>query len=94
MKSLKKQLVEDMKMAMKNDNEKKVSVIRMARAAIKNKEIEKRKELSDKEVIEVLKKKIKKHKESIIKYKEVDEEEKVKKLKKEIQLLNEYLREN
>jgi uncharacterized protein YqeY len=59
MSSLKEKLVEDMKLAMKEKKEIKVSVLRKVRAAIKQQEIEKRKELSDEEVIEIIFKKIK-----------------------------------
>lgn len=91
--SLKEELLTDMKEAMKEGDKQKLSVIRMARAAIKNMEIEDRKDLSDEEVIEVLAKEVKQRRESIEEYKKAGQEETVKDLKKEIEILNKYLPE-
>ncbi len=52
--SLQERLLEDMKSAMKAKEKEKLSVIRMARAAIKDKEINERKDLTDQEVVEVI----------------------------------------
>ncbi|ACL70024.1 GatB/YqeY domain-containing protein [Halothermothrix orenii] len=93
MKSLKEQLVEDMKKAMKEKDKMKLSVIRMARAAIKNVEINKRKDLSDDEVVEVLAKEVKQRRESIEEYKKAGKENVVKDLDKEIEILSKYLPE-
>ena len=91
MASLKEKLVEDMKLAMKNKNEKKVAVIRMIRAAIKNEEIKKRKELNDEEVIKVMVKEIQQHQESIARYDNFNKTETVVRLKKEIEIIADYL---
>ena len=93
MSSLKKQLVEEMKLAMKENKDLKVSAIRRVRAAIKNKEIEKRKELSDTEVAEILFQKVKKHQNSIAEYKKSGKTEQIKELKNEIEILSTYLPE-
>lgn len=66
--SLQEQLVNDMKEAMKSGDSVKVSTIRMLKAAIKNKEIEKggtSYKLSDKETLEVIVTAIKQRKDSI-----------------------------
>jgi len=82
-----------MKKAMKNKEKEKLSVIRMARAAIKNVEIEKRKDLDDDETIEVIAREVKQRKESIKEYEKVGKDNVVEDLKKEIEVLEEYLPE-
>jgi uncharacterized protein len=49
-------ILNDLKQAMLNKEPQKVSVLRMVVASLKNKQIELKKELSDQEVTEVLKK--------------------------------------
>jgi len=80
-----------MKSAMKKREKERLSVIKMARASIKNVEIEKRKDLDDQEVIEVMVKEVKQRKESIEEYEKAGKNNLVKKLKKEIDILLNYL---
>ena len=91
--SLKDRLVEDMKVAMKAKEEGKVklSVIRMARAAIKNAEIEKKQEFNDEQVIEVLAREVKMRRDAIAEFTKADRPEKVRELEEEIAVLLEYL---
>ncbi len=91
--SINSKLLEDMKQAMKSHDKEKLSVIRMARAAIKNVEIEKRKDLSDEEVVEVLSKEVKTRREAIDGYRELEEDEEVERLEEELEVLMEYLPE-
>ncbi|MCK8815924.1 GatB/YqeY domain-containing protein [Natroniella sulfidigena] len=91
--SLHERLVEDMKAAMKDKDKQKLSVIRMARAAIKDQEINQRKELTDQEIVEVLAKLVKQNKESLVEYEKAEQEERVEELKQEIEILQEYLPE-
>ncbi|SJZ96399.1 GatB/YqeY domain-containing protein [Selenihalanaerobacter shriftii] len=91
--SLKEELLADMKKAMKEGDKQKLSVIRMTRAAIKNVEIDDRRDLSDDEVIAVLAKEVKQRKESITEYKKVGKDDVVADLKKEIEILGKYLPE-
>lgn len=63
--SLAERLLEDMKRAMKMSDTLRVSVIRLARAALRNAEIEKGRTLSDAEVVEVLQREVRKRKEAI-----------------------------
>ncbi len=93
MADLKNELLEDMKEAMKEKQKKKLSVIRMARAAIKNEEINKRKELEDEEVIEVLARQVKQLKDSIPDYEKSNKGDAIKEIKKEINILSDYLPE-
>jgi len=91
--SLKDRLVEDMKVAMKAKEEGKVrlSVIRMARAAIKNAEIEKHQEFSDEQVIEVLARELKMRRDALVEFHKADRPEMVQSLEEEIAILMEYL---
>jgi len=91
--SLKDRLVEDMKLAMKAKEEGKVrlSVIRMARAAIKNTEIEKHQELVDEQVIEVLARELKMRRDALAEFVKVDRPEMVQSLEEEIAILMDYL---
>lgn len=91
--SLKDRLVEDMKVAMKAKEEGKVrlSVIRMARAAIKNAEIDKRTEFSDEQVIEVLAREVKMRRDSMEEFSKANRPDTVKALEEEISVLMEYL---
>jgi hypothetical protein len=89
--SLQERLLEDMKTAMKSKDKERLSVIRMARAAIKDKEINERKDLTDEEVIEVLAKLVKQNKDSITEYEKAGQEDKVKDLENEIAILQDYL---
>ncbi len=92
--SLQEQLVNDMKEAMKARDEVKVSTIRMLRAAIKNKEIEKggtSYKLSDKEIIDVIITAIKQRKDSIEQFTKGNRNDLAEKEKKEAEILQGYL---
>lgn len=82
-----------MKLAMKNKEKEKLSVIKMARAAIKNVEIEKRKDLEDDEILEILLKEIKERCDSIKEYEKAGEKNMVEKINREIDILAAYLPE-
>ncbi|MDR3289241.1 MAG: GatB/YqeY domain-containing protein [Peptococcaceae bacterium] len=91
--SLKDRLFEDMKTAMKAKGEGKLrlSVIRMARAAIKNAEIDKRQEFDDAQVVEILAREVKMRRDAIVEFSKVDRPDTVKDLETEIAVLLEYL---
>ena len=91
--TLKDRLVEDMKVAMKAKEEGKVrlSVIRMARAAIKNAEIDKKIEFNDNQVIEVLAREVKLRRDSLEVYENAGRPETVKALEEELGVLMDYL---
>lgn len=93
--SIKDRLTEDMKAAMKEKESGKLrlSVIRMARSAIKNIEIDKKKELSDEEVIEVLAREVKQRRDAIEEYDKANRQDIVDTLQKEIAVLMPYLPE-
>lgn len=66
--SMKQQLTEDMKAAMKAGQKDRLAVIRLINAAIKQKEVDERIELDDAAVIAVLDKMVKQRKDSITQY--------------------------
>ena len=92
--SLQEQLVNDMKEAMKSGDSLKVSTIRMLKAAIKNKEIEKggtSYKLSDKETLEVIVTAIKQRKDSIEQFTKGHRLDLADKEKKELEILQAYM---
>lgn len=93
--SLKDRLLQDMKTAMKEKaaGKTRLAVIRMVRSAIKNREIELGREISDPEVLEVLSREVKMRRESLPDYERSGREELVAKLKEEIDVLMAYLPE-
>ena len=91
---MQEQLVSDMKESMKSGDSVKVSTIRMLKAAIKNKEIEKggtSYKLSDKEVLEVIATAIKQRKDSIEQFTKGHRQDLAEKEKKELEILQSYL---
>mgnify|MGYP003978594827 CR=1 FL=1 len=89
--SLQQTIDENFKKALKNKEEIKVSVMRMLKAAIKNKCIEdKRDSLDDKDVMAVIQKELKKRKDSIEAFEKADRQDLADKEKKELEILAEY----
>jgi uncharacterized protein YqeY len=66
--SLKTQLTDDMKTAMKAGDKTRLGVIRLINAAIKQKEVDERVELDDAQVLAVLEKMVKQRRDSISQY--------------------------
>ena len=84
---------EDLKVAMKEKDAFKLSVLRMLKSALQMKQIAKKHELSDAEVSAVIKKQVKVRKDSIIEYQKYGKDESVKNLEEEIAILDAYLPE-
>jgi uncharacterized protein YqeY len=82
-----------MKAAMKEKEagKERLSVIRMTRAAIKNAEIDKKKELADDEILQILAKEVKQRQDTIPVYQKANREDIAAKLENEIVILQEYL---
>lgn len=93
--SLKDRLTEDMKQAMKEKEAGKLrlSVIRMVRASIKNVEIDRKKELSEEEVLDVLAKEVKMRRDALEEFKKGNRPDLVEGLEQEIAVLMQYLPE-
>jgi uncharacterized protein YqeY len=91
--SVENQLVEDMKLAMKSGNKIELDTIRMLRAQVKSASIEKKGDLTEAEIAQVLQKEAKKRKEAIEMYQKGNREDLVKKEKAELSILSKYLPE-
>lgn len=91
--SLKERLKADMKEAMKAKDKVRLSTIRMINSLIKNAEIEKRGELTDEEIIQLLMKYAKQRKESIEMYEKGGRQDLVEKEKAELAIVESYLPE-
>ena len=66
--TLKQQLTEDMKTAMRGGDKQRLGVIRLMLAAIKQREVDERIELDDVQVLSVLEKMLKQRKDSVSQY--------------------------
>jgi uncharacterized protein YqeY len=89
--TLKERLQEDLKTAMKSKDSLRLSVIRLAKAAMMNLEIARGHELNDQEVIEVLAKEAKQRNDSIPEYEKAGRTDIIETLHHEIKILQEYL---
>lgn len=92
--ALKEQVLSDMKEAMKAKDSLKLGTIRMLQSAIKNKEIELRpNEISDNDILDVIKKLVKQRKESIEQFQNAGRTDLVEKEEQELSVLNTYMPE-
>jgi len=89
--SLKDQLNESMKTAMKARDDLRLSAVRMVRSMVKNREIEQKTELNDQEIIEVISTLAKQRRESIRMYREVNRPDLVEKEEAELEVLLGFL---
>src|SRR3989338_7234970 len=90
---LKEKLSQDLKDAMKAGETQKRDTLRMLTSAIKNKEIDKRTELTDEQVLEVIASEVKKRKDSTIQFRAGAREDLAIKEETEIAVLAGYLPE-
>ena len=84
---MRERIFDDLKNAMKNQNKDLLAVIRMVKGAISLEEINKKRELNDDEIIDVISKQIKTRKESIIEFEKGNRNDLVEKTKSEIEIL-------
>jgi hypothetical protein len=89
--SLLKRLDEDLKAAMKRSEPIRLSALRMAKAAIKNVQIDKGRELSDEEILSVLASMAKQRRESIEQFSRGGREELAEKERQELAVLQSYM---
>jgi uncharacterized protein YqeY len=91
--ALEERLVEDMKAAMKAQDEGKLalSVIRLVRASLQNAAIEKRCDLSDEEALDVLAREVKQRREAAEEYDRLGKPDVVERFRSEVALLEGYL---
>ncbi len=82
---------EDLKSAMKSKDAERLSTLRMVKAALKNREIDKMADLSDEESIKVLLSLVKQRRDSIEQYQQGGRLELAEKEAAEIKIIQEYL---
>ena len=89
--SMKQQLTDDMKAAMKAGDKHSLGVIRLINAAIKQREVDERIELSDADVIAVLDKMVKQRKDSVTQFEAANREDLAAIERDEIVVIERYL---
>ena len=90
---MKEKIMIDLKNAMKNQNKDLLNVIRMVKGAIQLEEINKKRDLTDEEVIAVISKQIKTRKETISDLEKSGRTDLIKQTEKEISILEKYMPE-
>lgn len=89
--SLKDTLAADFKEAMKAHDEVRKNTVNLARAAIKQYEVDNRKELDDQGIIEILTKQVKMRKDALSDFEKAGRTDLIDAYKKEIEILTVYL---
>lgn len=89
--SLKEQLKNDLKDAMKNKENFKRDVIRFLNSAIKQVEVDERRELSDDDTLKIIQKSVKQREDSITQYKDAGRDDLAEKEAKEVEILMAYM---
>ena len=89
--SLKEQIQQDMKAAMKSGDKARLGTIRLILAAIKQREVDERIELDDAQVIAVLDKMAKQRRESITQYQAANRDDLAQKEQAELEIILSYL---
>jgi hypothetical protein len=91
--TLREQIQDDVKKAMKEKRKDDLATLRFLSAGIKQKEVDERKELSDEEVIQLIQSQIKKREESVESFTKGNREDLAEKEKAGIELMRAYLPE-
>ncbi len=89
--SLKARISDDMKSAMRAGEKDKLGTIRLILSAIKQVEVDTRKDLDDTEVLSILDKMVKQRRESIAQYEKAGRDELAEKERQEITIIQTYL---
>ena len=89
--SLKERITGDMTAAMKDRSAARLSTLRMVKAAVQNREIEKGGELSDEELTKALQSLVKQRRDSVEQYEKAGRAELAEKERAEIAVIEEYL---
>ncbi len=89
--TLKQQLKDDVKTAMREKNVVKRDTVRAINTMIKQIEVDERKELTDEEIIKLIQKGIKQREESIVQYTEAGRDDLAAKEKEQADIFKEYL---
>ena len=91
--AIKEQLMADFKEAMKSRNEVAKNTISLARAAVKQREVDTREELDDAEVIKILTKQVKMRKDALADFEKAGRTDLLEAYNAEIEVLKKYLPE-
>ena len=89
--SLRDQIPEDLKTALRGKKSLDLSVLRMLQAAIKNREIDNKGELNDEEIVQVVSSEIKKRRDAIEEFTKVSREDAAEAEQLEINVLMKYM---
>lgn len=89
--TLKEQIVEDMKSAMRAKDSVRLGTIRMLTAAIKQKEVDERKDLTDADVLSIIERMIKQRRDSISQFEAGGRQDLVDQEKAELDVLSTYM---
>ena len=90
--SLREQILEDIKTAMKSKDADRLGAVRFLQAAVKNREIELRPNaISEQDILGVIKKLVKQRKDSIMEFEKAGRNDLVAKEKTELTILEQYL---
>lgn len=90
---MRNKLLNDLTLAMKNQDKETLSVLRMVKGAMQLEEINKKHELTDEEFIGVVSKQIKTRKESILEFEKANRNDLINQTEKEIEILSKYMPE-
>ncbi len=90
---MKQRITDEMKTSMRGGDKKRLAVIRLIMAAIKQKEVDERIELNDDQVIDILSKMVKQRRESIVQYEKAERADLAEQEAYEIEVLQEFLPE-
>ena len=89
--SLQEKINQDLKTAIKEKNELRTSTIRMLKASMKNKQVEKGRELVDEEILGIISSSIRKAKEAIKEFRNGGREDLATKEEQEVEIFYEYM---
>ncbi|MFT5425331.1 MAG: hypothetical protein ACI9ZT_000255 [Gammaproteobacteria bacterium] len=91
MSAIKQRINDDVKTAMRSKNKERLGVLRMITAAFKQKEVDERIELDDTQVLTILDKMAKQHRDSIQQFEEAKRNDLADKEKMELAIVQEFL---
>ncbi len=89
--SLEKRLMEDLKTSMKEKDTIRKNTITLVRAAIKQIQVDERRELTEEEIIEIISKQLKERRLSIEEFKKANRQDLIDSTSKEVEILLNYL---
>ncbi|SHK14584.1 GatB/YqeY domain-containing protein [Tepidibacter formicigenes] len=89
--SLKSKLMDDLKLAMKEKNQVKKSVVTLIRSAVKQYEVDNRAELDDEGILDIVYKQMKQRKDALEEFEKAGREDLINQTQSEIEVLKTYL---